>query len=553
MTAEKIGRYQISVELGRGAMGVVYRAIDPAIGRTVAIKTIRLSSNSPEDRQHHVERLRREAQSAGRLSHPHIVTVYDFIESGDAAYVCLEFIEGPSLETVLTQRKQLVPEDVVRILRQAAEALDYAHSKGVVHRDVKPGNILLSGGRDAKITDFGIATMVSDDATLTGPILGTPNYMSPEQVQSRPVGGRSDQFSLAVIAYEVLTGEKPFNGYSMASIVYKVCNEAPVPPSSINNTLSPAVDAVFSRALAKDPAMRFANIMQFAANLEHALNTSPGWRAQPRGAALLGSQTSTPEPPIPVASPIPKRRKRRAGLTAILSAFAGFAAVALVFWFLRPRSEPVAVAEPPVQAPPALSTPAPSPAVEEIKPAPVEEAKVPETTPQQQTTTPQQEKAKSDLPEEPKTASRREPLPDLAAHDFRIETVPDGATIQIDNIPSFTCVSPCSLTLAAGRHTLKVDRTGYRLALKVVEVPTESTTRIPLEMKTGTVMVRSNPPGATVYVDGKEWASKTPVMMTLPSGKHLLQFTKEGYRAEESSVDVRDGGVMNLDINWINQ
>lgn len=549
MTIEKIGRYQISDELGRGAMGVVYRATDPSIGRTVAIKTIRLASHSQQDRDLHVERLRREAQSAGRLSHPHIVTIYDLIEADDAAYVCMEFVDGPSLETVLSSRQIIPRDEVIRMLKQAAEALDYAHSRGVVHRDIKPGNVLLSGGRDLKITDFGIAKLLSDDATMTGPMMGTPSYMSPEQVQSRPVGGRSDQFSLAVIAYELLTGEKPFNGYSVASIVYKVCNDNVPPPSTINPTLPSAVDTVFGRALAKDPALRFANVQQFASSLEQAL-IGADWKMQPRGAALL-DQSST-SIPIATAFEQPKRRKRHAGLIAILSALFGFAIVAATFWLMGPKETPAPIAQPPVTAatqtetvnPPEAVTPPPPPPVESAKPSPAEEKPSAAEETEKEPATSEAPGAISAFPA---------PSTSLEAHDFSVETTPDAATVQVDNIPSFNCTTPCRLTLAGGRHTLKVEKEGYRSALRIIEIPSDESIRVSLDRAVGTVMVRSSPPGAAIFVDGREWGSKTPTMMTLPAGKHQVELRLEGYRNEDSAIVVRDGAVMNLDINWTNK
>lgn len=196
-------------------MGVVYKAIDPSLGRTVAIKTIRLADfQDPDERERLRTRLLKEAQLAGVLSHPNIVTVYDVLEQNDFAYIFLEYVQGDSLESML--RKGSLPLDLLQYLRQVADALDYAHSKGVVHRDIKPANIIiadegLQNQPIAKIADFGVARFVSHEMTHNGTIIGTPNYMSPEQIQGTTVDGRSDQFSFAVVVYEALTGAKPFS------------------------------------------------------------------------------------------------------------------------------------------------------------------------------------------------------------------------------------------------------------------------------------------------------------------------------------------------------
>src|SRR5215470_4955052 len=212
ITVEQIGRYQILGELGRGAMGIVYKALDPAIGRTVAIKSIRLTELTDEaERERLRERLFREAQSAGILSHPGIVTIYDIAEQDNMAYIFMEFVNGPPLEKMLKHEQTPDKETLLSIFRQVAAALDYAHKKGIVHRDIKPANIMIHEDGTAKVTDFGVAKILSQQMTLAGTMLGTPSYMSPEQVEGTSIDGKADQFALAVIAYELLTGDKPFS------------------------------------------------------------------------------------------------------------------------------------------------------------------------------------------------------------------------------------------------------------------------------------------------------------------------------------------------------
>src|SRR5436309_1360114 len=277
---ECIGRYQIVKELGRGAMGVVFQAVDPTIGRTVAIKTIRLSDvTNPQERAKLRERLFREARSAGSLSHPNIVTIYDMQEEGDLTYIAMEFVDGPTLDAVMSASEPVKREDVLRILREAASGLDYAHQKRIVHRDIKPANVMLDNTGQVKITDFGIAKVSSSEQfTMTGTIVGTPNYMSPEQVQGLPsVDGRSDQFSLSVIAFEMLTGEKPFSGEHLTTVVYKIVAGDPIPPRRLNPTLGADIEGVLRKALAKQPDGRYLSCLEFVNALDRACAGTKGW------------------------------------------------------------------------------------------------------------------------------------------------------------------------------------------------------------------------------------------------------------------------------------
>src|SRR5512133_86825 len=275
---DRIGRYKIVREIGRGAMGVVYHAIDPNIGRPVAIKTIQLGSRKPEEQERLRERLFREARSAGILSHPGIVTIYDVEQQGDLAYIAMEYVDGPTLDQLLSEAAPIGAVKLMGILGQTAVALDYAHGKGIVHRDIKPANIMIAVDGAAKITDFGIAKITaSDQMTMTGAIVGTPHYMSPEQVQGHPVDGRSDQFSLAVIAYEALTGEKPYTGEHLTTVVYKIVTEEPTPPHRLNPSLSGAIEGALRKALAKKPDARYQTCTEFVETLEKACAASKGW------------------------------------------------------------------------------------------------------------------------------------------------------------------------------------------------------------------------------------------------------------------------------------
>ncbi len=282
---DQIGRYKIVGELGRGAMGIVFKAQDPAIGRMIAIKSIRWGELTEEsERERLRERLFREAQSAGILSHPNIVTIYDIADEGEMAYIFMELVNGPSLERMLKGDQAPDKVTLLNLLRQTALALDYAHTRGIIHRDVKPANIMVHEDGSAKITDFGIAKIVSQNMTRAGTIMGTPSYMSPEQIQGTKITGRADQFSLAVIAYEILTGEKPFNAEYLPTLLFKIVREAPPPPHRLNSTLSVDVEPVLRKALSKEPLERFETCTDFVSALAAACANTL-WVPLPRGAS----------------------------------------------------------------------------------------------------------------------------------------------------------------------------------------------------------------------------------------------------------------------------
>ncbi len=271
-TMHQLGRYEIVAELGRGAMGAVFRARDPKIDRTVAIKTIAIPASSKHDAEHYRQRFFREAQAAGRLSHPGIVTIYDVgeDEATHTPFIVMECVEGDSLDRTVaaTSTGKLPLEIALRLLRQIAEALDYAHRQNIVHRDIKPANIMVTTEGQPKIADFGIARVAMAETTLPGHVVGTPAYMSPEQLNGKAVDGRSDLFSLGVIAYWLLTGVKPFDGDTLTEICVQVVTKDPAPPSEIAPGLTIDVDYVLSRALAKDPAMRYQSGSELAADLD---------------------------------------------------------------------------------------------------------------------------------------------------------------------------------------------------------------------------------------------------------------------------------------------
>ena len=318
----KFGQYEVVEEIGRGGMGVVYKGFDPLIRRDVALKTIRLSDIAdPSERKQMQDRLEREAQSAGRLSHPNIVTIYQIgyaeLQPGQTtAFIAMEFVPGRTLASIIEKIRPTNTEQVVKILRQTAIALDYAHSEGVIHRDIKPANLLITPDARLKITDFGVAKITSQTMTLTGTILGSPFYMSPEQIKAEPVDGRTDQYSLAVVSYEIFGGKKPFQAETLSSLVYKIAHEEPPRLDLDSVDFGDRLNDVLLRAMAKRAGDRYPTCTAFvdalAAAVEDRSVPSPPRPSGPEPPAADVSappagqsspQASAAPPPSPTPAP----------------------------------------------------------------------------------------------------------------------------------------------------------------------------------------------------------------------------------------------------------
>jgi serine/threonine protein kinase len=299
-TNRRLGRYEILDEIGRGAMGVVYRARDPKINRTVAIKTISLANQSPDAQREFRERFRREAEAAGRLSHPGIVTIFDVGEEPDThdLYLVMECVNGKSLDKVLEGKGRLAADVAVCLASELAEALDCAHGQNVVHRDLKPANILITEDGHAKIADFGIAQLNVDSLTVHGQVWGTPAFMSPEQLNDEPVDGRSDLFSLGVILYMLLTGHRPFQGNSPLTISLRVVSHEPVPAIAFDPDLPLGLDYVLERALAKNPVERYQRGMEMSLDLQNILTGHEPWSKTKQQTAKLPSRSRFDRVPV---------------------------------------------------------------------------------------------------------------------------------------------------------------------------------------------------------------------------------------------------------------
>jgi serine/threonine-protein kinase len=366
-----LGKYEIRHEIGRGAMGVVYEGYDPMIKRIVALKTIRADQLAGADGPNVIARFRREAQAAGRLNHPNIVSIYEFGEDAGTWFIAMEKIEGRELKQCFETNERFTTADIVRIMSQVLDALDYSHRQGVIHRDIKPANIFLLAGGVVKVGDFGIAHIETSNLTQVGAVMGTPSYMSPEQIMGLPVDGRSDLFSAGVILYQFLTGERPFAG-SATTTMQKVLKEDPLPPSSLNVQAPAGMDAVVRKALAKRPEDRFQTAREFADALRAAAPGASGAATEP---TLLGAADATvmaapavapaalatragaaPAPAALAASP------ERKSQTAALALAVGVAVVAIgaVAWYIvqRPSAAPAAATQAQSAPMPAQPTPA---------------------------------------------------------------------------------------------------------------------------------------------------------------------------------------------------
>ena len=412
------GRHRIVKELGKGAMGVVYQAHDPQIDRLVALKVLRPDRVTTEA---FLQRFMKEAKAIGRLSHPNMVVVYDVGEDHGTVYIAMEFLEGKPLNELI-QIDSFQPEEIIELGVQVAEALDYAHRKGIVHRDIKPSNIIVQPDGHIKITDFGIAHIEDPEATQqtqAGEILGTPAYMSPEQVLSQPVDGRSDLFSLGVILYELATGKRPFQGENLAAMFRMITGEEPPEPITLNPAMPRELSRDIMKCLAKDPEQRFATGRELAEALRRSV------------------QIARPTPG-PVPAPKPARRGLISSLAAVL--LAGIIGFAVYHYIIKPKPAPVVVTTEP-----------------------------PKTDLQSGTT------ATTKPPPEPPP-----PIPPPKLGGLKIETTPTGAQVLVDG--ENKGITPLNIQVPPGAHEVRLvlaDHGDWEAQVKVVE---DKVTHIPVEL-----------------------------------------------------------------------
>jgi serine/threonine-protein kinase len=602
-TPSAIGRYQISGTLGFGAMGTVYLAFDPLIKRTLAIKTVRLDvpRQSPQHRAF-IDLFYKEARISGTLSHPNIVTLFDIGEENGVPFLVMEYVDGKTVAALLEEGVRFKAEKVLTLVSQVASALDYAHSRGVIHRDIKPSNLIVYEGEKLKVTDFGIAKVMSAEATQPGVLLGTPSYMSPEQAMGEPLDGRTDIFSLGVCAFEMLSGEQPFPGANVTSILYKLVHVDPIEPANLelNGLVPQKWRDVFNRVLAKKPESRYPTAGAFVQDLEYCLGS---WFTG------LGQETVTLETPaVPettlTLAPVPA--------TAVLvPADAAPAPGGVATVLLGPQPTPLVSAstppdadtlvlagEPPAagekptsQAPPlgaALGGPGQGPTVVM---APLREGtatqRLPVTSPaspplpagrpsrpparpgvragwlvggavglfvvalvavawtlrlRAQAAAPSPEASPVSL-----VAPSPAPAPTLVASGrLRVESEPAGARVQVNGAPRGQ--TPLDLVdLPFGVYAVRLELTGYDAQAQDVSLTADSPAAqlrvnlVAAAPATGAADILSTPAGAAVSVDGQA-AGTTPLSgLKLKPGPHRLEVALDGHETWSGTLDVVAG------------
>jgi TonB family protein len=475
------GRYQVQGLVGEGSMGRVYRAYDPMAKRVVAIKTLKTEYLSSTRGEEYMKRFRREAQAAGNLAHPYITTVFDV---GDDFFV-MELLEGTTLQRRLQQVGRLELAEALQILGPIAEGLDYAHRKGTIHRDIKPSNIMILPDGRPKIMDFGVAHLTSTAVTAAGEFVGSPSYMAPEQITSSQASARTDLFSLALVAYETLTGKRCFDGESIAQIVHNVVNVDPPPPSSYNPALPPRFDEVFRRSLAKDPSTRFPSGASFVAALGRRSADAAGSAVTPvpseDGADAAGDVPTHDLKDVgwkvPRPATAPSAWSHRNALIALGALV--LSAVAATVAFRRS-----AALEPSAQGRSSVQT-----------------------------------------------------------GGIEIATEPVGAQVWVDNAEAGK--SPLALAgVRPGRHAIRVALPGFSSAELALDVPAGAfgvPLRFTLQPVSAILQVHSDPEGAEVVIDGQPRGTTPLEGLSLPPGKHGVQLTRNGFAPWAQTVQVRAG------------
>lgn len=512
---EGYGRYRIIKEIGRGSMGVVYQAHDPQFDRLVALKVLRADRLSGED---FVKRFMKEARAIGRLSHSGIVTAYDVGRDHDTVYLAMEYVEGTPLNELISSRR-FAPEDIIRLGVQIGETLDYAHQKGVVHRDIKPANILILPDGAIKIADFGIARIEDPSATFqtqAGEIMGTPAYMSPEQILGKKIDGRSDIFSLGVILYELAAGRRPFGkeGMGLATVFNEIVHHEPPEPLSENPSLPPTLSQTIMKCLSKNPEDRYQTGRDLA--------------------VVLGSLDITED-----AKVLPEVTVRRSRMKLLLPiVFAVLVCVAAgAYFFLKPSggtflqigSNPSGAT---IYVDGNLSGKTParvpvSPGSHEVRIGLegyqdwAEMVQVPGN----------------------KVVPLKAQLNALAKFGFlQVVSDPAGASVFIDG--QLQGQTPARIQVPLGEHSLRLTLPGYRDWQNYVQMKEQSDypvdVRLEREIKLSTVRLASSPPGAQAFLDGQK-KGLTPLDITMTPGVHVLKISLEGYTTWEEQINIAEG------------
>ncbi len=586
-----IGRYQVQESIGFGAMGAVYKAFDPLIKRTLAIKTIRLDipRNSPQYKSF-IERFYHEARISGTLSHPNIVTLFDIGEEGGVPYLAMEYVEGDTLSSLIERGTKFAPEKVVSLVSQVASAIDYAHTKGVIHRDIKPSNMILSEDR-VKVTDFGIAKLVDAEMTQSGTLLGTPSYMSPEQAMGEKLDGRSDIFSLGVCAFEMLSGEQPFPGANVTSILYKLVHVEPVEPANLemHGLVPQKWHEVFGKVLSKKPDDRYQNAAEFVADLEFCLGSwfggvgsdtifeggAAGSAAPARAAAATTPQAPPPSDDMATtAIPLDQLRAATAPAVAVKTAPMPIPPLAPP---PPPPPAPVPAKPPAEPATVLMNVPAPEedsrtvamktpslPTTKMATPAaPEVTVRVPAQPPTVKSPVADSVTARVELPptaRAPRPPAPAPPPPAVAAPPAPRAPAPQpaaAAPIPAPAVPrphARSGISPLLIlggaalffVLAVGVLGFVVWNRSRAEAPSATPPPVAEATPTPAAQvtvaptTTGSLHVETTPPGATITVNG-EAKGPSPLDLTgLPVGNYEVRAELRGYETKTETATIAD-------------
>jgi len=572
-----IHRYEIIEKIGEGGMGFVYKARDPRIDRVVALKTIKFgTSDDAFDMEEKKQRFYREAKTSGKLFHQHIVTILDVDHFEDFSYIVMEYVEGETLSRRLRGGHPLTDDDAVTITLQICDALNYAHGVGIVHRDIKPSNVMIIGQNQVKVTDFGLAKMLTSTSahiTKTGGVVGTPFYMAPEQIRGEATDGRIDIFALGVVLYECLTGAKPFVGDSISTIIYKILHENPVSIREFNHALSPTLDNIVQRALAKEVEKRYVNAAEMAKDLQNyflieknakdktaALDQSPSnaYEFVQRGATINMKSTPQPSPPHPdeetrhhdqrrivseretqvledldTDKRIAVKRGGRGFLITMAILVSFLIITSLLAFFYYPGIKGfIAPANIDIETPHA--TPLPEIAVE--------------TTPQlslKETPRPAQPTATN-----PPSSISSSILTSLSSHEafYSIMIKPVDATIYIDGLEIGGSLQ--LRKIAKGTHKFEASRSGYKTQNQdlIIEGTRDNPTIVVCNLVPFVARLRvdTTPKGADISINGKG-AGRSPLSnYRLEAGKYRITLSRRNYMTHSQEVTANPGQRLNI-------
>src|SRR5437764_1436032 len=551
-TVTKAGRYEIVGELGRGAMGVVYKAMDPVIGRAVAVKTIRLSEEGTGlSRPELLTRFQTEARAAGLLTHPNIVVVFDAGEEDGLYYITMELVEGKSLQALLDDGHAFPLPRTLRIMEQTCSALQFAHERNVIHRDIKPANLMLTADDTVKVTDFGTAKILQfGTVQQTAHVMGTPSYMSPEQVKGRAVDGRSDIFSLGVMLYEMVTGEKPFPGQNITTVIYKIVNEEPVPPRQIDPSIHPGISAVVMKALAKEPEQRYQSCREMLEDLRNyraqgaaggnANSTLVMGGSSPAatiatgnagGRGLVGHNPVEDDPTVIATARSLSARAASPGQTPVVRRTGTIA----------PPPEPV---EPPKKKSivgtifaALLLLAVIVYGANKMKPV-FEAARALHNSQVKESQSGKSAGAATGTT--PDSSGANPPAIDASQGSNEAATAllhgPAGQVLS-------RCETPCSFNnLRPESYSLEVKKEGYQPVQTALQIKggEAQDQKIKLESLAKGIFISTQPPGADVFINGAKQSGQTPVTLPLAPGQYNLVLRLQGYEPYAGPIQVKD-------------